>query len=123
MSNKDDWVRLVVKYKGKCAHCGKDIPQGEYALWSRSSKTIRHLKCEVIDQTADKKQEKVLELDCFVCGRPAGCAECGFEGDCNRALVSQACICNECLSDKTAYGNYQQAFLGKMRKAGKGLAI
>jgi hypothetical protein len=123
MSDKGDWVRLVVKYKGKCTQCGKDIPQGEYALWSRSSKAIRHLKCETIDEPADKKHEQVLELDCFVCGRPAGCAECSFEGDCNRALVSQACICSLCLSDSASYDNYQQAFLGKMRKAGKGLVI
>ena len=120
MSGKDDWVRLVVKYKGKCAQCGKDIAQGEYALWSRSSKVIRHLKCETVGESADNKQERVLELNCFVCGKPTGCAECSFEGDCNRALVSQACICSECLSDKRAYDNYQQAFLAKARKASRG---
>lgn len=111
-----DWIRLLVKYKGKCAECGKEIPAGEYALWSRASKAIKHVKCE----TAEK--EKILEvpeLNCFICGRPAGCAECGFEADCDRQAVSQACICNQCLEDKQAFANYQQAFVEKARKIAK----
>jgi hypothetical protein len=59
----------------------------------------------------------VPELDCFICGRPAGCAECGFEADCDRQVVSQACICSQCLEDRQAYANYQQAFAEKARKA------
>lgn len=121
MSKDGDWIRLAVKYKGKCAQCGKDIPQGEYALWSKSSKAIKHLKCETAETLLDKNEDSILELDCFVCGKPAGCADCGFVEDCNRALVSQACICSSCLADKMAYDNYQQAFLAKMRRAGKGL--
>ena len=116
MSAKSDWIRLLVKYKGKCADCGKEIPQGEYALWSRSSKAIKHVNCE--DKSPEIKVE-VMTLDCFVCGKPAGCAECGFEADCNRAVVSQACICNQCLSTKQAYENYQQAFIAKMRRIAK----
>lgn len=118
MSEKGDWIRLLVKYKGKCAECGKEIPQGEHALWSRTSKAIKHVKCESEKQD-EKKGVTVIELECFVCGKSAGCAECGFEADCNRAVVSQACICSQCLSDKEAYDNYQQAFLAKMRKVAK----
>ena len=120
MSTKSDWIRLLVKYKGKCTECGKEIPQGEYALWSRSSKAIKHVKCE--DKSPEAKADDVVELDCFVCGKTAGCAECGFESDCNRAVVSQACICNQCLSEKQAYENYQQAFIAKMRKVAKAKA-
>ena len=113
MSEKGDWIRLLVKYTGKCAKCGKEIAQGDYALWSRSSKVIKHVKCEA---PASEKQVAVPELDCFICRRPAGCAECGFEADCDRMAVSQACICNQCLQDKSAYQNYQQAFRAKMQK-------
>ena len=112
-----DWIPLAVKFKGKCAECGKEIPQGERALWSRSSKAIKHVKCETTG-----KEEKTLEvpvLDCFVCGKPAGCAECGFEADCDRQAVSQACICSQCLEDRQAYANYQQAFVEKARKVAK----
>ena len=108
----------MVKYKGKCAQCGKEIPSGEYALWSRANKEIKHTKCE----TSVSKKEKipdVPELDCFVCGRAAGCAECGFEADCDRQAVSQACICSQCLEDKQAFQNYQQAFIQKARKVAK----
>lgn len=120
MSEKADWIRLLVKYKGKCAECGKEIPQGDYALWSRTSKVIKHVKCEAATKSEDKTGPPMLELECFICGKTAGCAECGFESDCNRALVSQACVCNKCLSDKDSYGNYQEAFLAKMHKITKG---
>ena len=120
MSEKDDWIRLLVKYKGKCAQCGKEIPQGEHALWSRTSKAIKHIKCDSENALQEKKDEQVLVLECYVCGKSAACTECGFGSDCNRALVSQACICNKCLSEKDAYRNYQEAFLAKMQKAAKG---
>ena len=43
----NDWIRLLVKYKGKCTTCGKEISAGQYALWSKSSKEIRHNECTV----------------------------------------------------------------------------
>ncbi|MEP0824941.1 MAG: hypothetical protein HRF40_05595 [Nitrososphaera sp.] len=123
-----DWIRLMVKFKGKCVGCGKEIQPGEYALWSKSSKAIKHEKCEAAQEEGKKEGEKkgekqlqqqqqqVPELECFICGRSAGCAECGFEADCDRQTVSQACICNQCLEDRQAYANYQQAFIEKARK-------
>jgi hypothetical protein len=112
-----DWIKLLVKYKGKCSECGKEIPAGEYALWSRTSKAIKHIKCET--QEKEEKIPEVPVLDCFVCGKPAGCAECGFEADCDRQLVSQTCICSQCLEDKQAFANYKQAFIEKARKVAK----
>jgi hypothetical protein len=121
MIENGDWIRLLVKYKGKCADCGKEIPAGEYALWSRSSKAIKHMMCETEapQSGATKPAPPVMELDCFICGKPAGCAECSFEADCNRAVVSQACICSRCMEDRDAYQNYQHAFLEKARKVAK----
>jgi len=122
VSEKGDWIKLLVKFRGKCAQCGNQIEQGEYALWSRTSKAIKHEKC--IPQRApgtEKEAEPPVssDLDCFICGQRAGCIECGFEADCNRALVSQACICSQCFADKAAYENYQQAFLARMRRVAK----
>lgn len=108
----EHWIRLLVKYKGKCAVCGKEIPQGEYALWSRTSKAIKHVKCE----SAEPEAPVVIELKCFICGKNAGCSSCSFEADCNRSVVSQACICEQCMADRNAYKNYQEAFLSKMEK-------
>ncbi|HXG07579.1 MAG TPA: hypothetical protein VNI77_09675 [Nitrososphaera sp.] len=122
----NDWIRLAVKFKGKCVECGKEIAPGEYALWSKSSKAIKHIECESSQQRRrgeeGQSEEKPLqhqqvpELDCFICCRPAGCTECGFETDCDRQTVSQACICSQCLEDKHAYANYQRAFIEKARK-------
>jgi hypothetical protein len=106
------WIRLLVKYKGKCSVCGKEIPQGDYALWSRTSKAIKHVKCE----TAEAEAPAVVELKCYICGKGAGCASCSLEPNCDRMAVSQACICEACMADKKAYENYQQAFLAKMAK-------
>lgn len=108
----EHWIKLLVKYKGKCSACGKDIPQGEYALWSRAAKVIKHVKCESVELEVPTTPE----LKCFICGNNAGCTSCGFEADCNREIVSQACICERCLADKNAYKNYQNAFLSKMEK-------
>jgi hypothetical protein len=114
-----DWIRLLVKFKGKCAECGKEIPAGEYALWSKGSKAIKHEKCKVQKAEIEDNLPSVPELDCFICGKPAGCAECGFEADCDRQAVSQACICSQCLEDGQAFANYQQAFVEKARKVAK----
>ncbi len=114
-----DWIRLLVKYKGKCVQCGEEIPAGEYALWSRASKAIMHMKCEATVPEKKEKIPEVPELDCFVCSRQAGCAECGFEADCDRQAVSQACICSQCMEDKQAFQNYQQAFIEKAHKLAK----
>jgi hypothetical protein len=108
----EHWIRLLVKYRGKCSVCGKEIPQGEYALWSRTAKTIKHVKCE----STVLEAPVTIELKCFICGKGAGCASCSFEADCNRAVVSQACICEQCMADRNAYRNYQEAFLAKMEK-------
>lgn len=117
-----DWIRLLVKFKGKCIECKKEILAGEYALWSKDSKAIKHVKCKT--QSAEMKEEKpevqeVQELECFICGRQAGCSECGFEANCNRQVVSQACICSQCLDDRQAYANYRRAFVEKARKVAK----
>lgn len=109
------WIRLLVKYKGKCSVCGKEIPQGDYALWSRSSKAINHVKCGTIEEKAPAAAA-VMELKCYICGKTACCASCSFEADCDRQAVSQACICEGCMADKKAYDNYQQAILAKMAK-------
>lgn len=139
---KGDWIRLLVKYRGKCASCGKEIPAGEYALWSRTAKAIKHVQCGTgeggkggaegqagmtakagpaagASTTAAAAVTKGGVLDCFICGRPAGCAECAFETVCDRQAVSQACICNTCMGSSSAYENYQQAFLREARRIPK----
>jgi uncharacterized protein CbrC (UPF0167 family) len=127
----NDWIRLLVKYKGKCSTCGKEISAGQYALWSKSSKAIRHNECTVPqppaitekrDQDTNRQKETAAaeEIECFICGRPIAGTSWGFEVDnYGRQAISQASICNRCLEDKNAYQNYQHAFLEKVRRVAK----
>lgn len=112
-------MRLLVKYMGKCTECGKEIRVGDYALWSRSNKAIKHLTCEVGTSENKNDKPKVQELDCFICSNSAGCSRCPFEIDCDREAVSQACICIQCSEDKQVYANYQQAFIQKALNVAK----
>jgi DNA-directed RNA polymerase subunit N (RpoN/RPB10) len=125
----NNWIRLLVKYKGKCSTCGKEISAGQYALWSKSSKAIKHIECKApASATAEKKdpdtnrqQPTAAEVDCFICGRPvAGNNNSGFPADdYGRQAISHASICNRCLEDKNAYLNYQHAFLEKVQRVAK----
>jgi hypothetical protein len=124
----NEWIKLLVKYKGKCATCSKEISAGEYALWSRSSKAIKHIECKSPTTIPEKRDEDrkrprpaVAEVDCFICDRPIAYTNCGFEAEDydRQKTISQACICNRCLEDKNAYQNYQQAFLEKVHKVAK----
>ncbi len=126
----NDWIRLLVKYKGKCSTCGKEISAGQYALWSKSSKAIKHSECkarppatttEKIDPDTNRQQPTAAEVDCFICGRPVAGNNFGIEAadDYGRQAISQASICNICLKDKNAYQKYQHAFLEKVHKVAK----
>ena len=123
-----DWVRLLVKYKGKCSACGKEISAGQYALWSKSSKAIKHSECkapppattEKTDPDTNRQQPMAADVDCFICGNPVAGNNSGFETyDYGRQAISQASICNRCLEDRNAYLNYQHAFLEKVHKVAK----
>lgn len=127
----NDWIRLLVKYKGKCSACGKEISAGEYALWSKSSKAIKHIECKAPPPATTEKrgpdtnrQHKTaaaaVNVDCFICGSPVAANNSGFEADdYGRQTISQASICDRCLEDKNAYQNYQHAFLEKIQRVAK----
>ncbi len=130
----NDWIRLLVKYKGKCSACGKEITAGQYALWSKSSKAIKHSECNTTKTpsqtvTIEKKQvdmnrqqhSMAIKVDCFICSRPVARKDTEFvESDSyGKQSISQVSICNECLEDKNAYQNYQHAFIERIRRIAK----
>jgi hypothetical protein len=126
----NDWIRLLVKYKGKCSACGKEISAGQYALWSKSSKAIKHSECTTSQKAAtekrqvdtDRQQSVAAKVDCFICGRPVARNDSGFveaDDDYDTQAISQASICNECLENKNSYQNYQHAFLERVHRAVK----
>ncbi|MFL6481168.1 MAG: hypothetical protein ACJ70S_08680 [Nitrososphaera sp.] len=124
-----DWIRLLVKYKGKCSACGKEISAGQYALWSKSGKTIKHNECNAPQTATTEKrhvntnmqQGGIAVVDCFICGRPISDIESRFEepDHYDRQGISQASICNMCLEDRNAYQNYQLSFLKRVHRLAK----
>ena len=94
MTNYNDWLEITIKFRGKCCECGKEITSGQ-ALWSKSTKTVKHLNCPSrnvddkaiastsLEKTAThdprKKEfvaakqrksllQQAIELKCFICG-------------------------------------------------------
>ena len=55
----NDWIRLLVKYKGNCSSCGKEISAGQYALWSKNSKAIKHSECKAPPPATTTTTEKI----------------------------------------------------------------
>ncbi|MER3601183.1 MAG: hypothetical protein C4339_00420 [Nitrososphaerota archaeon] len=51
-------------------------------------------------------EEVEFELDCFICGNPAGCPTCVYLPFCDRRRVSRSCICETCLRKPDAYRLY-----------------
>ena len=96
-----DWIKLTMKFPGKCLECGKPIPKGQPGMWSRGV-GVKHEECAVdssttLGDTPDHPSNKIL---CAVCGRLAGCQECELADNCDIPNVSSICLCPTC-SQKT----------------------
>ncbi|HYZ95836.1 MAG TPA: hypothetical protein VE524_04410, partial [Nitrososphaeraceae archaeon] len=72
MIESDEWIKLLVKFKGKCQICEKQILAGQYALWSKSSKKIKHLDCKNNNNNKVKNEptekDSGIILHCLLCG-------------------------------------------------------
>jgi hypothetical protein len=116
-----EWIRLLIKYKGICKECKREIPSGEYALWSRSSKAVKHMKCAIgresklLSNSIFSSTIQTIQVPCFICGRSTACEEQPFEAHLERTSLSQICICDSCMTDPDAYENYQQQFAKKLQ--------
>ena len=83
-NNATEWILINLKYRGKCIGCGKEITSGR-ALWSRATKSIKHLDCAVSNakqasnpediafqeqKTPTRRQyRKTIVQRCFICGK------------------------------------------------------
>lgn len=91
------WRRIPLKYPGRCVVCGKEARVGAQVMWQKGV-GVRHPECA-----------EARELDCIVCGSPAGCPSCEFAEDCDLERVSQACVCPGCSAKPGAFGLYRAA--------------
>ncbi|NND87202.1 MAG: hypothetical protein HKM23_07790 [Nitrosopumilus sp.] len=88
------WRKIPMKFPGTCIVCAEKIEVNEIGLWAKGL-GVKHEKCA-----------QITELQCVVCGGPAGCPNCEFQDNCNIPNVSQLCICKKCGEQKDAYTTY-----------------
>lgn len=131
-NSETDWILINLKFKGKCVECGKIITSGR-GLWSKSSKSIKHLDCSVgnfnqqssneetgsLQETpTHKKYRKIIVQRCLICGKEEPVED---EYDINEypylaGSRSQSYICQSCLDNEGAFEAYRQVFLKKINR-------
>ena len=122
--SEPDWIKLLVKFKGRCQSCENSISPGEYALWSKSSKQIKHLNCEINNnkKTAKEKVEKYsgLQLQCFLCKTvdniPISLLK---EYLYHESQENSIFLCKSCLENPRAYLRYHEIMYEKVKKIAK----
>lgn len=93
------WRKIAMKFPGTCIVCNQKIDANESGLWAKGL-GVKHERCA---------SKEVKELKCAVCGGPAGCAQCEFQDDCDRDVVSGLCICKKCSDAKDPFALYQDS--------------
>jgi hypothetical protein len=112
-----DWIKLLVKFKGKCISCQKQISAGEYALWSKTSKKIKHLECNTYDKNL---KIKLIESSpesihhCSLCAKVVGNLPSDLVNDSNQK--ESIVICKSCLENPNSYLRYQEIIYEKIKK-------
>ena len=56
------WVKMPLKYDGKCVICNLTVKKNEMGFWSRGI-GVKHEKCA----------EKNVDLKCIICNGSVGC--------------------------------------------------
>jgi hypothetical protein len=113
-----DWIKLLVKFKGKCISCQKEISAGEYALWSKSSKKIKHLECNTSDKninikSIEKNPDKTSH--CSLCAQAVENIPSDYLLNDSNQKESIA-ICKICLENPNSYLKYQELIYEKIKK-------
>ena len=122
--SEPDWIKLLVKFKGKCQSCKNPISPGEYALWSKSSKQIKHLDCKINNNndTAKEQVEKYsgLQLQCFLCKIVNNISISLLnEFLYHESQENSIFLCKSCLENPTSYLRYNEIMYEKVKKIAK----
>ena len=122
--SEPDWIKLLVKFKGKCQRCKNPISTGEYALWSKSTKQIKHLDCKINNNndTANEQVEKYsgLQLQCFLCKSVNNISISSLnEFLSNESQENSIFLCKSCLENPTSYLSYNEIMYEKIQKIAK----
>jgi hypothetical protein len=120
MIESDEWIKLLVKFKGKCQICKNQILAGEYALWSKSSKQIKHIDCK--NNNNNKVKNKPIEKDSEII---LHCLLCGTAGQIiypddffleHKSQKDSIFLCKSCLGNPKSYLKYQEIIHEKIKK-------
>jgi hypothetical protein len=122
--SEPDWIKLLVKFKGKCQSCKNPISTGEYALWSKSTKQIKHLDCKINNNndTANEQVEKYsgLQLQCFLCQSVNNISISLLnEFLYHESQENSIFLCKSCLENPTSYLSYNEIMYEKIKKIAK----
>ena len=119
-----EWIKLLVKFKGKCQSCDNPISPGEYALWSKSSKKIKHLECKTDNNNKIAKEQaeqySVLQLQCFLCNTVEDISIYLFNDFLyHESQKDSIFLCRSCLENPNSYSRYQEIMYEKVKKIAK----
>ena len=96
------WIKMPLKYDGKCGVCNQTVKKNEMGFWYRGI-GVKHEKCA----------EKNKDLKCVICDGLVGCTNCEFIEDCNPQNVSSLCICKKCEHLDEPFISYKKAVIEK----------
>jgi hypothetical protein len=118
---ESEWIKLLVKFKGKCQLCEKQISAGDYALWSKSSKKIKHLDCNNNNNNKAKKETVErnigLNLHCFLCSNAVqNISPDDFDFLKTASQKDSIFLCKSCLENPKSYLKYQDIIYEKIKK-------
>lgn len=123
MIESDEWIKLLVKFKGKCQICEKQILAGQYALWSKSSKKIKHLDCENNNNNKVKNEptgkDSGIILHCLLCGTAVQITHPDDFFLDHESLKDSLFLCKSCLENPQSYLKYQEIIYDKIKKIAK----
>jgi len=117
---ESEWIKLLVKFKGKCQICEKQILAGQYALWSKSSKKIKHLDCK--NDNTNKVKNEMIEKDsgiilhCLLC---CTAVQYIYHDDFflnHESQKDSIFLCKACLENPKSYLKYQEIIYEKIKK-------
>ena len=96
------WIKITMKFDGKCLVCNQKIKAKEIGLWSKGI-GVKHEKCA----------EQSVDIKCIICDGEAGCKTCEFLENCDLQKVSQMCLCKKCEGSDDLFLTYQNAIIKK----------
>tara|TARA_B100000029_G_scaffold243169_1_gene240387 strand:+ start:3883 stop:4212 length:330 start_codon:yes stop_codon:yes gene_type:complete len=96
------WIKITMKFDGKCIVCNQKVKAKEIGLWSKGI-GVKHEKCA----------EQSFEIKCIICDGQAGCQTCEFLEDCDLQKISQSCICKKCEDSSDLFSTYQNSVIKK----------